>query len=511
MDPSATVRAVDRDKLRPWLQAAGAGVSLALALPGAGLVPLVLVVPGLLRRALAGGRGWRAFRVGWAAGFAGWVVGVAWVVIVLHRYGHLFLPLAILGLVLMAAILGLGWGLVGWGVSRVPPHWRIWALPLALAAFEEVQRFPPWIFPWNPAAAALTPLPALLAPAPVVGAIGLSLLCYLLGSALDALLDPDLRRSGIVWLVVTGVAWAALSIPSLRLLATREPWSGATVKVAALQPDVPLEMRWDAANEAVIERRVWDLTRRAAAAGATWVVWPESAVPRTLERDREFRDAVEALARGARVWLTVGAIGFGPGEDEYFNSVYTVSPAGLRPGRYDKIHLVPFGEYVPLAGRIAALKALVREVGSFTPGTNPEPLAGPAGPTGIAVCYEVAYPSLFAAEVRRGAAVLATITNDGWYGDSAAPRQHLALAIQRAAENRRYHVRAANTGISAVVDPLGRVVARLDFGRQGLITATVRPLAGETPFARDGGFVRAAVVALALGAIICGIGRRDRD
>ncbi|HUK12667.1 MAG TPA: apolipoprotein N-acyltransferase [Thermoanaerobaculaceae bacterium] len=501
---------MDRDKLRPWLLAAGAGVSLALALPGPGLIPLVLVVPGLLRRALGGSHGWRAFRIGWAAGFAEWVVGVAWVVIVLHRYGHLFLPLAILGLVLMAAILGLGWGLVGVGISRVPPRWRIWALPLALAAFEEVQRFPPWIFPWNPAAAVLTPLPVLLAPAPLVGAIGLSLLAYLLGSALDALLRRESRRAGVVWLVATASAWVVLSIPSLRLFASPEPWGGPAVKVAAIQPDVPLEMRWDEANEAEIERRVWRLTREAAGAGAAWVVWPESAVPRTLERDREFRAAVEALARDAHAWLTVGAIGFGASEDEYFNSVYSVSPGGLQPGRYDKIHLVPFGEYVPLAGRIAALKALVREVGSFTPGTAPEPLTGPAGPTGIAVCYEVAYPSLFAAEVRRGAAVLATITNDGWYGDSAAPRQHLALAILRAAENRRYLVRAANTGISAIVDPLGRVLARLDFGRQGVITGEVRPISALTPFARFGGTVRGGIVALALGAIICAIGRRDR-
>jgi len=104
---------------------------------------------------------------------------------------------------------------------------------------------------------------------------------------------------------------------------------------------------------------------------------------------------------------------------------------------------------------IAALRALVREVGAFTPGTSLLPLPGPAGPTGVAVCYEVAYPSLYAGEVVRGARILATITNDGWYGDSAAPRQHLALAILRAAEARRFLVRAANTGISAVIGPDG--------------------------------------------------------
>ena len=479
---------------------------MALALPGPGLVPLVLLVPGLLRRALEGRRGWRAFRVGWVAGFAEWVVGVAWVVIVLHRYGHLYLPLSILGLVLMSAILGLGWALAGWGASMAPARWRIWLLPLAIVAFEELQRFPPWIFPWNPAAAVLTPIPALLAPAPLIGATGLSLLVFLVGASLDSMLRRSERASGGVWLALCVVAWAGAGLTAPRFEA-----NGPAIEVAALQPNVPLEMRWEGNSERQIEERVWALTRQAATAGAGWVVWPESAVPRMLERDAEYRDALGALARETRAWITVGSIGFGADEDTYFNSVYMVSPSGLMPGRYDKVHLVPFGEYVPLVGRIGALKALVREVGSFTPGESEKPLAGPIGATGVAVCYEVAYASLYAAEVRNGAAVLATITNDGWYGDSAAPRQHLALAILRAAENRRFLVRAANTGISAIIDPYGRVVSRLDFGRQGLITADVRPGSGVTPAASLGGWIGAAVILLAAGAIILGAGRRDRD
>jgi len=478
-------------------------VSLALALPGPGLVPLVLLVPGLLRRALSGARGWRAFRLGWLAGFAQWLVAVPWVFIVLHRYGHLHAALAVLAVVLMAGILGLTWAIAGWATSRAPEGWRVVALPLAIAAFEELQRFPPWIFPWNPVAAALTPVPALLAPLPVIGAIGLSLLALLVGSSLDALLERPLRRTGATWLGVVALAWmgTGLVAPTFRPV-------GPPVKVAALQPNVPLEARWDPANEKRIEDTVWQLSRQAAAEKAAWVVWPESAVPRILERDGAFRAEVERFVRTNDVWMVLGSIGFGPGEDEYFNSVYVASPAGLLPWRYDKIHLVPFGEYVPLAGRIAALRALVREVGSFTPGRLPLPLPGPAGATGVAVCYEVAYPSLYASEVVRGARILLTITNDGWYGNSAAPRQHLALAILRAGEARRYLVRAANSGISAVVDPYGRVVARLAFDRRGLITAEVRGGEGTTPATEFSGWLRGGVVLLAAGVIIFGDRRR---
>jgi len=126
----------------------------------------------------------------------------------------------------------------------------------------------------------------------------------------------------------------------------------------------------------------------------------------------------------------------------------------------------------------------------------------------VAVCYEVAYPSLYASEVVRGAAVLATITNDGWYGDSAAPRQHVALAVLRAAEARRYLVRAANTGISAVIDPYGRVLTRLGVNREGLITAEVRPGAEVTPAEAHSGAIRAGVVLAAAGVMILGAWRR---
>jgi apolipoprotein N-acyltransferase len=491
------------DRWRPWLLAGGAGVALALALPGPGFVPLVLVVPGLLRRALSRARGWRALRLGWLAGSAQWIVAVAWVFIVLHRYGHLHAALAVLGVVMMAALLGLTWAIAGWAISRVPERWRVVALPLAIAAFEELQRLPPWIFPWNPVAAVLTPVPVLLAPLPVIGAIGLSLLTLLAGSSLDALLEPALRRTGALWLAVTALLWVGTG-----LLAPKFRPAGQFVKVAALQPNVPLETRWDPANEQRIEDVVWRLSRQAAGDGAAWIVWPESAVPRILERDGAFRGEVEAFAREHGVWMLLGSIGFGPGEDEYFNSVYAASPAGLLPWRYDKIHLVPFGEYVPLAGRIAALRALVREVGSFSPGTRALPLPGPAGATGVAICYEVAYTSLYASEVVRGAQMLATITNDGWYGDSAAPRQHLALAILRAAEARRYLVRAANTGISAIIDPYGRVMTQLSFDREGLITAEVRAGEGATPAAAFSGWLRAGVVLLAAGVIILGDRRR---
>lgn len=477
---------------------------MGLALPGAGLAPLVLVVPGLLRRALTGAGGWRPLRLGWLAGIAQWLVAVPWVFIVLHRYGHVPSFLAVVGVVLMAAFLACTWALAAWFAWRTPEAWRPWVLPTALAAAEVAQGLPPWQFPWNPAAAVLTPWPLLLAPASVIGAVGLSWVLFLLGGGLEGMLVPRQRRAGTAALVAGFAAFVVGGVAAPRFRPV-----GEKVVVAALQPNVPLEFRWDEENLAAIEDRVWTLARRAADAGAEWIVFPESAVPRLIERDGAWRVALERFARDRNSWLLVGSIGLGSGDD-YYNSVFSVAPGGVLPYRFDKVHLVPFGEYVPLLGRFAFTRALVREVGSFTPGSSTMPLPSPAGPAGVAVCYEVAFPSLAAAEVKRGAEILVTLTNDGWYGDSAAPRQHLALAVLRAAETRRWLVRAANTGISVVVDPSGRQVERLGVGEEGLITAEVRPGTGVTPAVGAGAWLRGAPVAVLLGAILAAARRRRR-
>lgn len=486
--------------------ACASGISLGLALPGFGLIPLVLLVPGLLRRALGERSGWRAFRVGWLAGTAQWLLTVPWVTIVLHRYGHLYLPLSWLAWVLMAAILGLGWAFAAWASSLTPARWRFLTVPLALVGAEILQSYPPLAFPWNPVAAVATPWPWLMGPLPWVGAAGLSTLLLLAGAAGDLTSVPGARRAGAVLAALVIAVFSGLTLAAPEFRPVGEP-----VQTVVLQPNVPLEVRWDPENLAGIEAKVWRLTEEAAARGAHWIVWPESAVPRIVERDGPYRRRIEEFATRRNVWLVVGSIGLGSDDSEYFNSVFVASPAGLVPWRYDKIHLVPFGEYIPVVGHLPFLGPLVREVGSFTPGSSVEPMPGPAGETGLAVCYEVAFASLYAAEIERGAAILATITNDGWYGDSSAPRQHLALAILRAAEARRFLVRAANTGISAIIDPAGRVVARLEVGREGIAASTVHGGTGVTPAVAHGGSIRLGIVSITLGAILCGAWKRLRD
>lgn len=484
---------MSRANLGRWACSTLGGVLWALALPRwHALWALPLAAWALV----AGFRqtvGKRAFSFGFWAGFCQWFVAVSWVTEVMTRYGHLSGPLAFLALAVMSAVLGGFWAVAFWVAAGVGTTWRWVVLALGLAAGEMLQGLSPFNFPWNPLAAALVKWPILLAPLPVLGATvyGFFLRVALFSGA-AAVLSRN-RKPVLVAATAMGVVVAAgLGAPEFRP-------TGERLKTAAIQPDVPLEVRWDPENLRAIEGWVWGLSRQAVEAGARWVVWPESAVPRVLEQDPAYRSAVVRFSRENRVWVTLNSIGFSQA-GEYFNSMYSVAPDGTL-ARYDKVHLVPFGEYVPLLGRVAFFRPLVREVGGFTPGKGPHVLPGPGFPLGGAVCYEVAFPLHAAEQVRKGAGVLVTVTNDGWYGNSAAPYQHLALGILRAAETRRYLVRAANTGISAIVDPSGRVLRKLPIGTRGLIAEEVQAGSGQTPAVRWAHWLHLSPV-LGLGVVI---------
>jgi len=416
------------ERAGPLLWAAAAGVTLALALPGPGLGPLVLLFPGLLLASIAGAGSWRsAALAGLVGGTVHWLVSVHWVLPVMHDYGRLPLLAAVACLVVMAGLLGLSWALVAGVVRLAPAPLRVVLLPFAWIAVEAWRQFPPYVFPWNPTAAALASSPALLSSAPVWGATGIGWAAVALGAGLAGVLRRPTRALGLA----TAAAAVVLTLAFSALAPAPEP-AGPPLEVAVIQPGTGLEVKWDPARWQEMVAGVWRLTREAAAKGAKLVLWPESAVPFSLERDPAFRGSVVDLARELDVTIVLTSIGSTPSGGAT-NSAYAVSPAGVAPVRYDKVRLVPFGEYVPLVAHFAFTRALVREVGQFTPGKAPVLL--PAGvPLGMSICYEVVFADLVATQVRIGATVLATLTNDAWYGFSSAPHQHFAQAVLRAAE-----------------------------------------------------------------------------
>jgi apolipoprotein N-acyltransferase len=240
------------------------------------------------------------------------------------------------------------------------------------------------------------------------------------------------------------------------------------------------------------------MTADAAVRGADLVLWPEGAVPYRIDDDPAYREMVERLAGQFDIEIVLNSVASLDGGG-YANSAFLVTGKGVSPVRYDKVHLVPFGEFVPRWARLAFTDSLVREVGAFTPGRQPVVLPARV-PLSVAICFEVVFPDHATAQVRAGAQLLTTLTNDGWYGFSWAPRQHFAQVRLRAAETRRWFARAALTGISGFIDPSGKVVSQLDIGETGFLTESVQPMSGLTPRVRFGDWwtIICAVVTVSL-------------
>jgi apolipoprotein N-acyltransferase len=361
-------------------------------------------------------------------------------------------------------------------------------------------------FPWAILGYSQHDNPALLAMAAYTGVYGLSFVTVLGGAGL-ARVAQDLRDrrslttrswsalAGVITLLALG-GWMSASAP--------EPERTVdTVRIAALQGNIEQGVKWDSGW---MERTLGiyeGLARRAAAAGADLIVFPETAVPGALNSDLFLRDRFSQLAREVDASLLVGGIAVeGRGEADFlafYDSAFLIAPNGQFGDRYDKSRLVPFGEYVPFQAWLGRwLEAVARGMADqrVTPGEAPRALmipeiaGGSGGMTvGAPVCYELLFPDLIRRFVDDGAQVLLAITNDAWYGRTGAPYQFLAMTAVRAAENRVWVVRAANTGVSAIIDSRGRVRAQTQIFERDWVVADVPlrpPPLGGSFYSRHG-------------------------
>ena len=264
------------------------------------------------------------------------------------------------------------------------------------------------------------------------------------------------------------------------------------VSVGFVQGNVAQSEKWDPARQEEILSRYLRLSRRAAERGARLIVWPEAAVPFFLEQDPR-RSRIVDLARDTGAWLLVGAPGFRRTADGFrqLNQAWLIGPDQGLVGWYDKIQLVPFGEYVPFGFLLSWVNKAVEAVGEFDRGRDAVVFSGlPVGGRpvrfGVLICYEGIFPGLTRRFVAGGADFLLNISNDAWYGRTSAPYQHLAMASLRAVENRVPLVRATNTGISAFVEPTGRIVGRTPLFEESIAVRDVTLRPGSSLYARWG-------------------------
>lgn len=471
------------------------GVVLALALPGLNWWPLVFLFPGLFLESLQKPmRWWQTLLLGWFAGMVHWMVASHWVVDVLAGFGGFPVVGAWGGLAVMGLFLGSTWIPVVVVTVAASPRARVLVFPCAWILAEVARRYTPYLFPWNSTASSLADSPSLLASLSIWGATGLGWALIAAGTGAWALCRPSTRRSGAALMVT-----AVIIVCAMTLAAPLPKFSGETLKIALIQPGTTLQERWNPDTWAETTGRVWTLSRAASIENPDMILWPESAMPYRFDTDALYRKQVLSFARSAGSTVVLNSVG-GTEDGGYTNSAFALRPEG-GISRYDKVRLVPFGEYVPLWGRLFVSDSLVRDIGAFTAGTEAVPLDAGV-PLGLAVCYEIVFPNVVAQQIRAGAVVLATLTNDAWYGTSWALDQHFAQAILRAVETRRWVVRAALTGISGAIDPTGRVVERLEAGNQGMVVVDVRPAVGLTPSVRWGDWWALVCLAFVFGILV---------
>ena len=437
------------------------------------------------------------FAVGWCFGFGQLLFGLYWISNALLVDAASFgwaVPLSAAALPAGLAFfpaLGLVIAALFWsqGIGRVALLAIVWT------AAEWGRGHVLTGFPWNLMGYVWIEVSPVLQSVSLVGIYGLSLITVLVAAAPAVLADAGWRR---------GQSWLAVGFCTL-LITMIWVWGSARLAAAGnnvypdvviriVQPNIEQRLKWRPDQRRTNFERHLNLTSALGSDTVTHVVWPEAATPYYLGRDQLRRSEIAVRLEPGQVLLT-GALRADQGPDgksRYWNSFLALDHLGRIQTSYDKAHLVPFGEYLPLRSFLAqfGIKKITSGLGDYSAGTGRKTLQVPgAPPFSPLICYEVIFPGNIVADQPRPAWLL-NVTNDAWYGDSTGPYQHLAMAQVRAVEEGLPLVRAANTGISSIVDPYGRKVAQLGLGEGGILDAPL-PLAleFETPYAHFGNWV----------------------
>jgi len=466
--------------------------------------------------ALAGTSGWRAARLGYVTGAVSSVGLLYWTALVVIQYGGLALPVGILVMVALCLAFSVFHALFGWGVGRLAVAFGpagLLGAPFLWTGLEYARTHTFFSFPWTLLGYSQQGALPFAQVASITAVYGVSfLVCSvstLLAYAAVAPRRAAQRTALSSMALLVGAAWGWGSWQMHRPIAET-----GRVTVGLVQGGVRQEDKWVPEYASANVGRHLQLTARAADAGARLVVWPESAVPFVFDEDQALAGLLRDTVRRRGIYLFFGNDDVGPPSPEgrrIYVGAKLLDPSGELVARYHKMHLVPFGEYVPLqtlftlGGRFTA--KLVQEVSDFTPGTEATIGVVDGHRVGGFICYEAIFPSLVRRFAVGGAELLVNITNDAWYGTTSAPHQHLAMVAFRAIENGRYLVRAANTGITAVVDPRGRVLEPTRLFDTTVLVREVPFVADTTFYTRHGNVFAQACAAMALALVAATLGR----
>ncbi|MGH7365573.1 MAG: apolipoprotein N-acyltransferase [Candidatus Rokuibacteriota bacterium] len=490
---------------------ASGGVLGALAFPKTSwsLLAWIWLIPALVSGATRPRRA--ALLDGWLAGTVFYLVLLRWLDHTFLHYSAIPWPLTWLPITALAAYCGLYLGVVMGAVAWLRDRLGVGpALALAPALWVVGEWLRGWLmggFPWGLLGYSQSAQLPVIQVAELGGVYAVSLLIVAVNAALAAPLVLGPRRA---W---PGAAAAAVLLAAalgfgVHALGRASAGGAGSVEVAVIQPSIEQTIKWDPARHAQILDIYEQLTREAARARPAIVLWPETATTIFLREDPVLLGRLRRLSEEVGTPLLVGSIDRRDGpRGQFLNSAFLLTGQGIR-AKYDKIHLVPFGEYVPLAGLLGFVKGWAEFISEFGAGDTETVFPLPGAPFGTVICYEVIFPELFRGFVVRGAAFMANITNDAWFGETSGPWQHLGMLPLRAVEHRVAIARAANTGVSAFVEPTGRIGPMLPLLERGVLHRLIPLRARTTLYTRLGDWLVYACAGLGAAGIALALYRR---
>ena len=493
------------------------GVLLFVSFPkfGTGLLAWVAFVP--LLHALQTKTPSQGFLAGFLTGLTAYIGIIYWIAYVVVHYGYLPLPVGIAVMLLLSAYLALyvavfAAGVVYFHVRGVSP---IFAAPLLWTSLEYVKSHLLTGFPWENLGYSQYLFTPLIQAADITGVFGLSFVIVFVNVVIFDVFcfwrsrtERKRRLRRITAEVIAGCL-VLLILASYGIFRIRDVEKSIDqspqMPVSLIQGNIDQSVKWRPEFQQETIRIYTTLTRQAAPSTGGLVVWPETATPFFFQDQTDMHREVASLPTLTGDWLLFGSPRYErDGLDMVFlNSAFLLSPDGRIAGQYDKVHLVPYGEYVPLRRFFPFINKLVAGIGDFRSGPGYEPIVmqadGRPRKLGVMICYEGILPEAGRAYRQQGAGLLVNITNDAWFGNTSAPYQHLSMTTFRSVENRLYLVRAANTGISAIIDPVGRIAVRSALLEKARVTGTIRFMDRNTFYSTYGDvFVYGCILGLIL-------------
>lgn len=477
--------------LKAIILAAASGALLFLSFPkyGSGFIAWIALIPlfWAIREATSIRQG---LFLGFITGVICHIGLIYWIAYVVINYGYLPIHVGIILMLLLACYLSLYTSLFAAGIIFLRSRIALYlAAPVLWICLEYCKSYLFTGFPWENLGYSQYLNHYLVQFADIAGVYGLSFLIVLANAAL---FDVVVKRSRKEFILAAAVILIMAGVLIYGVNRSKQVdkilQNAAGIEVALIQGNIDQSIKWNDGFQKETINIYEQLSLQNAPLKEGLVVWPETAVPFNYQDAGQFQRQVRDICFKTKSWFIFGSTSYESSKENtnYYNSAYLLSPDGEIKGKYDKVHLVPYGEYVPLRNVFPFIKKLTAGMGDFSAGAGYHPLTANNKKIGILICYEGILPLAARTYKKEGAELLVNITNDAWFGATSAPFQHFSMAVFRAVETRLYLVRAANTGISAIISPKGEIVAQTNIFEKAAIRDNVKFSGVQTVYAEYG-------------------------